>query len=285
MAPTMRSFRFGVSFLPVLVLCAGWLSSSTLHGQAPNPPPPVSPPAADADREAFLARARIVKTRGVSTGVTNTIRATLSDGVVTHDASIQTIDEYRQVYQTPRGTEINFRDSWRFNVAAYRMDRLLELGMIPVSVERRHAGRPGSFTWWVDDVLMDERERYHKKHASPDPAGWSQQMSLVRVFDQLIANVDRNLGNLLIDRQWRIWLIDHSRSFRLADTLRSPKNLTRVDRAFLERLRTVDKAALSRAVGEYLTSIEVDAVLARRDLIVAHFDRMGSSAVFDRKPR
>lgn len=286
MLPAIRSSRFAVSLLPLFGLCGALLQSGVVHAQAPAPsPPPASVAMTDAEREAFLASARVVRTRGVSTGVTNTIRATLSDGVTTHDASIQTIDEYRQVYQTPRGTEINFRDSWRFNVAAYRVDRLLKLGMIPASVERRHAGKSGSFTWWVDDVLMDERERYRKKHQSPDSADWNQQMSIARLFDQLIANVDRNLGNLLIDRQWRIWLIDHSRSFRLAPTLRSPRNLSRVDRAILEGLRAVDKAALTRVVGDYLTSVEVDALLARRDLIVAHFDRLGAAGVFDRKPR
>lgn len=286
MMPAIRSSRFAVSWLPLVGLCGTLLQSGVVLAQAPAPSPPSAPVAmTDVEREAFLASARVVRTRGVSTGVTNTIRATLSDGVTTHDASIQTIDEYRQVYQTPRGTEINFRDSWRFNVAAYRIDRLLRLDMIPVSVERRHAGKSGSFTWWVDDVLMDERERYRKKHQSPDSADWNQQMSIARLFDQLIANVDRNLGNLLIDRHWRIWLIDHSRSFRLAPTLRSPRNLSRVDRAILEALRAVDKEALTRVVGDYLTSVEVDALLARRDLIVAHFDRLGAAGVFDRKPR
>lgn len=287
MVAAIRSSRFAVSLLSSLALCGALLHSSVVRAQTPSPP---TPPAAvalptDAERESFLAAAHIVRMRGVSKGVTNTLRATLSDGVTTHDASVQTIDEYRQVYQTPRGTELNFRDSWRFNVAAYRIDRLLDLRMIPVSVERRYAGKSGSFTWWVDDVLMDEHERYRKKHSSPDSADWNQQMSIARLFDQLIANVDRNLGNLLIDRDWRIWLIDHSRSFRLASSLRSPKNLSRVDRALLERLRAMDKPALTGAVGDYLTSLEVDAVLKRRDLIVAHFERLGAAGVFDRKPR
>ncbi len=285
MVPAIRSSRFVVSRRPFPILCAGWLLSAGLQAQAPLPPAAPVALVTDAEREAFLARARVVGTRGVNKGVTSTIRATLSDGVTTHDASIQTIDEYRTVYQTPRGTEMNFRDSWRFNVAAYRVDRLLDLRMIPVAVERRHAGKTGSFTWWVDDVLMDEHERYRKKLAAPDSTDWNEQMSIARLFDQLIANVDRNLGNLLIDRAWRIWLIDHSRSFRLAPTLRSPKNLSRVDRSLLQRLRTLDRASVATAVGDYLTGSEIDALLERRDLIVAHFDRLGAAGVFERTRR
>jgi hypothetical protein len=32
------------------------------------------------------------------------------------------------------------------------------------------------------------------------------------MFDQLIANIDRNQGNLLYDRDWHLVLIDHSRA-------------------------------------------------------------------------
>ena len=161
------------------------------------------------DREKFLATARIVKERSAPKGTTNTRRVTLSDGTMTHDASVQTIEEAKAVFQGTQGTELNFKDSWRFNVAAYRIDRLLSLGMIPATVERRHNGRSGSFTWWVDDVLMDEQERYRQKRQVPNTNDWNEQMWITRLFDQLIANVDRNLGNLL-DRQVLQHLDDRS---------------------------------------------------------------------------
>jgi len=107
--------------------------------------------------------------------------------------------------------------------------------MVPATVERRHEGKPASFTWWVDDVLMDEQERYRQKKDVPNTDDWNQQMWVTRLFDQLIANMDRNLGNLLIDKSYNIWMIDHSRAFRTNKDLKSPGNLSKVDRAPLER--------------------------------------------------
>ena len=232
-----------------------------------------------AEQEAFLAEATIVRTRGVNTGITGTLRATLSDGRVTHDASIQTIDEYKQRFEGDRGTEFNFRDTWRYNVAAYRLDRLLELGMIPPSVERIYNSKEGSFTWWVDDVLMDEAVRLKKKVITPDAQRWNEQMWHVRLFDQLIYNVDRNLGNLLIDTEWRIWMIDHSRAFRLFNVPKTPGNIAKCDRAVLNRMKALDNATLTSTMEDYLTPQEIRTMLKRRDAIVQHLEK--TNAIFD----
>jgi hypothetical protein len=233
-------------------------------------------------QEDFLKTAKVVRTRSAGKGVTGTLRATLSNGAVTHDASIQTVDLSMREFRSNRGTELNFTDSWRYNVAAYRLNEILQLGNIPVSVERHYNGKPAAFTWWVDDVLMDEAERYKTKGQAPDSIAWNQQMWHVRLFDQLIQNVDRNLGNLLIDKQWGVWMIDHSRAFRLSKAVRSPESLTRVERGAFERLKALDMAALDAAVGDHLTSFEKRALLQRRDEIVAHFERGGPSMISER---
>lgn len=238
-----------------------------------------------AEMEAFLRQARIVRTRPVSKGITRTERATLTDGVLTHDASIQTIDESRREFQTSRGVELNVRDTWRFNVAAYLLDALLGLGMIPATVERSYRGLDASFTWWVDDVLMDEGERLRRRVRPPDLWSWNDQMWIVRVFDQLIDNTDRNVGNLLIDRAWRLWMIDHTRAFRWRRTIRSPENLVRCDRELLERLRALDEATLEREQGRDIGLREIEGILARRDLIVQHFDRAGPGVLDERGSR
>jgi len=233
-----------------------------------------------AQQEEFLLKAKIVKTQSAPKGITDTVRATLSDGTLTHEASIQTIDVYKPRFETPRGIELNFKDTWKFNVAAYKLDRLLGLNMVPVSVERSYRGSAGSFTWWVDDVLMDEVDRKMKKIEAPDVDNWNDQMHIVRVFDQLIFNVDRNLQNLLIDKDWRIWMIDHSRGFRMLTDLRETKNLERCDQDLLEKLKQLDEATLKKELGRYLTTPEIRGLLARRDKIVEIFEEKGPSALY-----
>jgi hypothetical protein len=257
-------------------LCSAGLAAQTA--------PAVSPAASwtDAQIEDFLLHAKVIRTKDSKKGVTGTIRATLSDGTVTHDAQIQQIDESLPKFETASGTEFNFRDSWAYNVAAYRLDRLIGLNMIPVSVPRDFRSKPGAFTWWVDDVMMDEEARLKQKVVPPNMERWNEQMQLVRVLDQLIYNVDRNLGNLLITKDWRIWPIDHSRAFRTHHQLKSAANVTRCDRQVLDGLKRLDQESLKKSLSKFLTQYEIDAILKRRDLIVSIIENRGSAAMFDR---
>jgi hypothetical protein len=134
----------------------------------------------------------------------------------------------------------------------------------------------------VDDVLMDEGQRLKSKKAAPDATLWNQQMWLVRMFDQLIYNVDRNLGNLVIDTRWTIWMIDHSRAFRTHDQLKTPANLSKIDRQVFDRLKALDEPTLKKTMADYLTPSEIRGLLKRRDLIVQWAEKLGPTAFFDR---
>jgi hypothetical protein len=233
-------------------------------------------PVTDSEREQFLLQAQVVRQKGAPGGITGSYRATLRLGDVEHEAHIQPHDEYKSQLALGSGLELDFRDTWRNNVAAYRLDRMLGLGMVPVTVVRRdeRSGKPSSYTWWVDDVLMVERERFEKKVRAPDPVAWNRQIFIVRVFDQLIYNFDRNLGNLVIDKGWNVWMIDHTRAFKIFKDLKNEKNLSETCEAdLLARLRTLEKPALQAAMRDLLIEGQIDALLARRDTIVATYER------------
>lgn len=224
-------------------------------------------------QEHFLQTAEVVEIQTLAQGVTGSRRATLSNGSITHDAHVQTIDEFQAAAPSTSGYEANLRDSFKFNVAAYRLNRMLGLDMIPATIERRIDGRPGSVTWWLDDVLMAEKDRYLKKVEPPDSEAWNKQIFIVRVFDQLIHNTDRNLGNLMITKDWKLWMIDHTRSFRISGNLENQKQLSICERGLLAAMRKLDRPTLDREMAGVLSEGEIGALLARRDVIVRFFDQ------------
>ena len=227
----------------------------------------------------FLKNARIIRTRTTSKGVTAPKRLTLSDGVVTHDAVFQSVDEKQMVASLSGGgrsssTELNFVDSYRYNLAAYALAGLLGLDyMMPVHVERRWSGTTGSMSWFVE-TLMDESDRLKKKIQPPNPTEWNYQMYRMRVFTALVRDTDRNLTNVLITPDWKVVMIDFTRGFRLQPELMYNKDLARMDRSLWAKLQALEKAAVKTAVGDWLTNSEVDAMMKRRDLLVAHFNKL-----------
>jgi hypothetical protein len=252
------------------------LTVALAAGVLVSPPLPAQETAASrptrAEMEAYLRTAKIVRQREIGKGVTRPYRATMTDGKLTHDAHIQSVDVTRSEFKTDRTVELNFKDSYKFNIAAYRLGLLLGIENIPVSVERKVDGKTSAVTWWVDDVMMDETARRARSIAAPDMDLWNRRLHVVRVFDQLIYNTDRNLGNLLITKNWDVWMIDHTRAFRIRTDLRDPKNLQRCERGLLERMRALNKADLAGKLKPFLNSAEIDALLARRDRIVKVFD-------------
>jgi hypothetical protein len=227
----------------------------------------------------FLLKARIVSSADIGKGVTKPQRLTLTNDTLTHDAAFQSVDEQRQIsMRTGRGgkPELNFKDSWRYNIAAPRVAELLGIGeMVPVSVERTWRGKTGALTWWVDEVLMDDQERRQKNAEPPDLAVWNAQQNTMRVFTELVYDTDRNQGNLLITKDWRLVMIDFTRAFRPWHETRNPlQTLRRIDKQLLTAMRGLTKPAVQQAAGNYLSPAEVDGLLARRDMIVKHFDAL-----------
>jgi hypothetical protein len=223
----------------------------------------------------FLLTAKVVKSERSKKGVTAPWKLTLSDGTLTHDASFQAVDEHRSMARLASGElEASFVDSYKYNIAAYEMAELLGLDdMLPVYVERKWHGDAGSLSWWLP-VKMDEQQRVKDKISAPDVHAWNEQMYRIRVFDQLIYDTDPNLTNFLISENWKLWRIDFTRAFRVSDDLRAPSELVRCDRQLLEKMKALSADEVTEKTKHYLNKDEVKALMARRDKIVTHFQKL-----------
>lgn len=227
--------------------------------------------------KAFLRSAKVINAQESKKGITHPSRLTLSDGTLTHDASFQAIDERKPIAQLENGrTEMNFVDSYKYNIAAYELAALVGMDdIVPVYVERKWQGRSGSVSWWLP-VKMDEGDRLSRKVPIPDEAKevWNKQMFKIRVFDQLVYDDDPNLTNVLIGDNWKLWRIDFTRAFRTNKDLRDSKDLVRCDRQLFAKLKALNAEELAQRTKPYLSKSEVNAVIARRDKIVDYFNKL-----------
>lgn len=235
---------------------------------------------ADYDKwEDFLKTAKVVAQNQLTgaEAVTNPWVLTLEkDGI-----------EHRAVWKNVLGERIKgFKETWKGEIAAYRLSRHLGLNMVPPTVEREFRGDRGSCQYWIDP--WNNLEQILKKKLNPPgiKASYFQKaLYLQRAFDNLISNEDRHQRNYLIMDDWRMILIDHSRSFRTAKKFTTKliydENfkegpefiMAQLPRAFVEAMKALTPEILRTVVGEYLTDEEIAATMARRDLIIAWLDK------------
>ena len=197
--------------------------------------------------------------------------------------------EQKACWKNPSGIQDGFLEGWQYEIAAYALDKLIGLNMIPPTVEREFESRPGALSYWAitDYSLLElqERKMMFPKSALPQV---DNMKYLTRAWDCLVGNEDRTQQNVRYTKDWRTILIDHSRAFRsskeFTDRLMFGKNgikkypdgkpflFRRLPRSFVERIRALDFASIEAAVGPYLTDQEIEAVLKRKTLLLAEID-------------
>jgi hypothetical protein len=104
------------------------------------------------------------------------------------------------------------------------------------------------------------------------------------MFDNFICNKDRNAGNLLVDDDWNLYLIDHSRAF-LTDKDMAVK-MQSVDIEFWDRIQALTEDQLTTALGKWVDKGVIHALLTRRDRMKVEIDKLvaaqGEAATFIR---
>jgi len=226
--------------------------------------------------ESFLLTSEIVKHEDIGEGITKPKKLYLLKGDV----------ERQAVWKNPKGIQRGFLEGWNYEIAAYQLNKFLEIKMVPPTVERKFRTRKGSLQLWVD---LEFNELVRNKENIPIPEDkveqWEKATYIARAFDSLIANVDRTQQNIRYTHDWRLILIDHSRSFRSKRTytdqllygkrgLRRSRLFLKLPRLFVAKLKLLNYDRIKKIVGSYLNYDEINAVVKRKKLILKEIDEM-----------
>ena len=221
----------------------------------------------------FLRTARIRDVMRIPIGVTKPKKLLLEkDGITAH-----AIFHYK--HEIDRGVELrnghmysHFRDSYRNQVAAYEVSRLLGLTNVSPTVLRPVGGKRGSVQLWIENAF-DERDRIEEGRLPPEIDMIQLPGHDMQVFDNLINNIDRNQTNILYDPNWQLWYIDHTRTFGQEAELYRPEKLRRCSVSLWEKLQALDADVLAEALDPYIGENQIQAVMARRAIILNEFQK------------
>jgi len=194
-------------------------------------------------------------------------------------------EKFHALWKNPLGRMKGFLESWKWEIAAYRLDKLIGLNMVPVTVERRFQEELGSCQLWIEETptLKTQQEEDIKK-LSYQVLPWNLSLFKQRAWDNLIYNTDRHLNQYLVTKDWRMLLIDHSRSFATSRAsvrkliydekyAEGPFLMKQLPRTLYDNIKALTAEKIKGVVGDYLTQAEIEAVLLRRDLVIAWVDK------------
>lgn len=226
--------------------------------------------------EKLLTSAEIIRAQEIGEGVTRPYRLFL----------MCDSGEMSGCWKNPKGMSQGYLEGWQYEIAAYEMDKLMGLNMIPPTVEREFEGKHGSFQYWISGGMSD-LNRSDKGIEIPKKKipNWNKRKYLQRAFDSLIGNEDRTQQNIRYTDDWRMILIDHSRSFRSSskytdhlmygsEGIKEQKMIRMLPRGFVEKVKALNYEQICQAVGSYLTEKEIDSILKRKHLLLEEVRKM-----------
>ena len=220
----------------------------------------------------FLRTARVISLTPIGRGVTGARQILLEKAGLRMVAIFRDfrVEESREL---PTGTRVEFRDDYIFECAAYELSKLLGLDNVPPVVKREIRGVKGTLQVWMVGAIT-EKERKTKNLSPPDERQLRRQWEVMRIFDNLIFNDDRNSGNILYDRRGKLWMIDHTRSFRTYAELPYPAAIQSCERKLWKRLQKLETAVLKARLEKYLRPAQIKALIKRKQALVEHIQEM-----------
>lgn len=221
----------------------------------------------------FISTAEQQSVKILSRGITGATRLHLEQAGIEARVIFHDVDRKEQKpKRLPNGRSVMFlRDSYSSQVAAYRVARLLGMQSVPPTVVRVSGGIRGSAQLWIEEA-MTEDVRLKEEVELKDYNLRNQNLADMRIFDNLINNIDRNQGNMLVDSFGNLWLIDHTRSFGQDKVLPLPEMITRCSNRMLEAIRSLDEKTLREELSPLLSGVEIDALWHRRERVLERIE-------------
>ena len=215
----------------------------------------------------FLRNAKVVSTARVGEGINGIQKVLLEKNGVRMHAAFRAIKLHKTRIKLKNRMYPNFRDDCRFEIAAYRLSRMLGLDNVPPVVERKIRRKKGTLQIWVENAMM-EKQRLVAGVTPENKKEWRRQLQTMYLFDNLIFNLDRNQGNFLYDFEWNLWMIDHTRAFQQGKKLRNASMIRQCDRNVWKLLEQLDQDVLQTELKSVLSKRQIRNLLDRRDQIV-----------------
>ena len=161
-------------------------------------------------------------------------------------------------------------------VAAYTLDRMLDLYLVPVTVPRTFDGRDGVLVYWRGPWLSETR-RIEEQRYRDNPCEAGNDYQLVSLLDSLIRHPRPLEGYQYLNNTLALQLTGHGQAFGTDRTLlaypESQQPVLSADAA--DRLRALTLDAVMEQLPQ-LSARQAKALVARRDAILRQWPHRGA---------
>jgi hypothetical protein len=215
--------------------------------------------------ENYLKTAKVISTGVIPEGRTRAWDVMLDDGIIKRKARFKHINVARP--------ENLIADSYTYEVAAYKLDKLLGIEIMPPIVERKIKNIKGSLQFFIEDCFsLDEKQR--KKIKPPDEERFQDELAQITIFENLTYN-KRVIKDVLIHKSdWKVCRVDFSQAFAPTHELFPDFEASRCSKKLYLNLKKLDKETVESKLGDYLYDKEIEALLVRKKLIIEKIEEL-----------
>lgn len=212
------------------------------------------------DMEYYLSKAAVVDVRPEAVpGRTAAWKISLDDGEFKRLAMFKVVDD-------PRPAPLP--ESYKYELAAYALDKLLDLNRIPPVTEREIRGIRGSLQILVENCIgLDKQQR--QNISPPDPQAFADALDEINIFENLVYCERTELDDILIQEEsWTIFRVDFSEAFSPTPDLIPEQKITRCSKKLFQNLQELSDNVIKARLENYLNDEEISALIKRKALII-----------------